>query len=184
MKGIVAILLAFSSTIAWAVPVTWTLDSVLLEESEYPSGDLAYRTLTGSFVYDADTNTYSEILIKSEAGSYLWFGNIYSEDARTRWSAPIESPTDSGVILNAYTDCFDLFCETSLSLSYGSALTNVGGTIVLSGQEDHVEFGLGVGGSRYIVSGSLVGTVVPIPAAIWLFVSALAVFGWRRKARI
>jgi hypothetical protein len=53
-------LLAASAT-AWAVPVTWYLSNVVTTTG---------KKITGSFVYDADTNTYSAINLASGPNTY------------------------------------------------------------------------------------------------------------------
>lgn len=162
---------------AQAAPVTWNFDSVVVEQLQPV---VAHANLTGSFTYDADTNVYSDILIQSGLGPY--FGTTYTESAYTSWKASaIESPSSNGVIFNVYAsglDCPD-YCDYSLTLSFGSALTNSGGAISLGGNEVLAGPTWGLLGERYIISGSV--SAVPVPAAVWLFASALAGLGWLKR---
>lgn len=59
------------STAAFAAPVTWTLNNVKT---------VGGVTVTGSFVYDADTNTYSNIDLTASNGK--------------RFTAMLRSPSD------------------------------------------------------------------------------------------
>ena len=52
MKAILCGILVVSSLIAEAVPLRWTLDGVIFRDG---------GTANGSFVYDADTNIFSDI---------------------------------------------------------------------------------------------------------------------------
>lgn len=78
-------------------------------------------------------------------------------------------------------------CSRTLQLEFDGPLTNTGGTVGISGSESAYAWSqfLGFGGDnpdRIIISGSLVATtVVPIPAAVWLFASALFGLGWVRR---
>lgn len=53
------------ASVAHAVPVTWTLSNVLFS-NDGPSG----VTASGSFKYDADTNTFSDISVTTTQGSF------------------------------------------------------------------------------------------------------------------
>jgi hypothetical protein len=55
---IIAVVASFFATVAVATPVVWTVNGTLA------SG----KVITGSFTYDADTNTYSAINISSTGG--------------------------------------------------------------------------------------------------------------------
>lgn len=76
------------------------------------------------------------------------------------------------------------YCDRYLRLDFDSPLTNAGGVINLSGEE-FVDWTDGVNyasNTRSIVSGTLVGSAaVPIPAAAWLFGSALVGLGFLRR---
>jgi hypothetical protein len=69
--------------------------------------------------------------------------------------------------------------ESYLSLKFGSSLTNVGGVISISSGSVYVpDPGYGL-----ILDPGATVSAVPVPAAVWLFGSALAGLGWfRRKA--
>jgi hypothetical protein len=88
-----------------------------------------------------------------------------------------------------FEDICSFYCVSQdLNLTFAQPLTNAGGVIDLSGYETatirDTSYNFLAEGTRTIVSGRIVGSsVVPIPAAVWLFGSALAGLGWfRRKA--
>ncbi|HEX3666919.1 MAG TPA: PEP-CTERM sorting domain-containing protein [Rhizomicrobium sp.] len=84
--------------------VTWTLQSVTLQDG---------GTITGSFIYDANTNTYSAINITT-TGLYLSaFDN-----------SDLKASTVSGLVLENGTFV--------LQLNAVSAFTNAGGTILIN----------------------------------------------------
>lgn len=176
---IFTILLAFACSVQ-AAPVTWHLNGVVLEQQQ-PDSTFELTSLTGSFDYDADTNMYSDVFIQSEYG-YYFVGTTYTENAGTlnKLSA-VESPSSGGVIFNVGAPQLDCpgYCDYVLILSFGSALTNSGGTVSLDGQEAlDGGPGWGIFTDRDIISGSV--STVPVPAAFWLFASALAGLGWTR----
>jgi len=92
-------------------------------------------------------------------------------------------------------DCFtgagsELY-SFSLVMHFAASLTNAGGTISLlptgnnAGNYDGFGWYLSgsqplLGGTGY-VGGSVVASVVPVPAAFWLFGSALVGLGWLRR---
>jgi len=71
-----------------------------------------------------------------------------------------------------------------IELSFASALTSAGGEVLLDwGKYQAADIYPGPCQliCAEIVSGSVVASVVPIPAAVWLFGSALAGLGWLRR---
>jgi len=101
---------------AQATPITWTLQNVSANGSMQPSdsyGDGAnYYTVSGSFVYDADTNTYSSVGI----------------------STPFAYYSDVDLLLSFFQDNKHLKLvdgTESLVLSFENSMTNAGGKIAL-----------------------------------------------------
>ena len=182
MKKLLGLVLLLGASTSWSAPVTWTLDGVVLA-NQLPDSSYEYSNLTGSFAYDADTNAFSDISIHSEPGNYFGGATDYTDDAYTAWKpSAIESPSSTSVIFNAFSQaaalCPDI-CDMVLTLNFAVALTNAGGNIALSGNEAIVGQSWGLVTSRGIVSGSI--NAVPVPAAVWLFGSALAGLGWMRR---
>ena len=168
--------------VANAAPVTWTFsDVVMTTDSGVDCSfgpcppDLA--ALNGSFVYDADTGMYSDVVIFSDAMPFI--GN------HTYFASSLYSSDSSGLLFwkdTAFAGHYVLY------LSFGSALSNAGGTVALSGYETSNPPGeltsppSGFAYRRNIVDATLTGVpVVPIPAAVWLFGSALFGLGWLKR---
>ena len=196
-----AICLLLFSFAAHAIPVRWELPPAVAGTGTGTGTGIAainesYNllrldfTLEGSFVYDADTNVYSDIKIKPSGSSFIYTQTdcYYSCSDQAGLSFGFVGPraVDSG-----------LRAESHFRLLFDGPLTNAGGAVSLMGGSSLS------GGSKYRICDSLegcggladhygpmimqggatiVGTVVPIPAAVWLFGSALAALGfsWRR----
>jgi hypothetical protein len=185
---IALILLLLTNGLAWAVPVQWTLEDVTFAEELYDgfvgTGEFIYGgAATGSFVYDADTNTYSDIAITTEAGTNLWFNSRTYDGEGTSWIyPPIDGASSDGLLLTEESGLLAAGDRT-LILAFSSSLTNAGGTIALATYPESSErFDAGAFLSyRQIVSGSVSSSVVPLPAAVWLFGSALVGLGYLRR---
>jgi len=162
---------------ALAAPVTWTLTDVVFADG---------GTVTGSFVYDADTDAFSAVSISSpslpppegEVKDPILFGGLWNDCASY-------TPLVAG---RFGLQCAAPTAGSSLRLVFDTALGNEGGTLALqptSGPRGSMEvYTTGEGTIRAITGGSLVGSsVVPIPAAAWLFGSALAGLGFTRRRR-
>lgn len=164
---IVSIICMLAMPAANANLVQWTLQNV-----SFVGGG----TATGSFVYDADTDTYSDISITTSSGSigggsYMWPWDSLSQATQlVIWTYDPSSPPA------------DLTGELYLSLTFFDALTNAGGTVNLD-EINNFEYicntascsGSGSKTFRDIVypGGSVVSTSVPVPAAVLLFGSGL-----------
>lgn len=97
--------------------------------------------------------------------------------------SPFGSPNANGLVI--VTDFgVDLTDTPGMSLIYASALTNSGGNISLTGfvEASCVDFDCNAPANpqRDIIGGSV--NAVPVPAAVWLFASALAGLGWLRRS--
>jgi hypothetical protein len=158
---------AFATSTQAAV-VTWTLEDVTFSEGS---------EVTGTFDYDADINAYSNWYLQTQTGFITGFnynpGNSAYEDS---YSKHLEIYS-----LYGYPDI-----DRVILLQFASSLTNGGGTIEVnetrpycyptsgSCEVDWVEYN-----GRHVTGGRV--SAVPIPAAVWLFGSALAGLGWFRR---
>ena len=168
MKKLIGLILLFGWGTAWAIPVTWTLDNVVFDD-----GGEAY----GSFIYDADTGDFSSIDIITTLGSDLP-GTQY-----TSWSWQ----SDAESLLIGEYDYGDYPAgKPAFGIGISSAMTNAGGYLSIVGTEGYCADGsssylMGNPNLRSLVSGNI--TAVPIPAAFWLFISALVAI-WSRRHKI
>ncbi len=157
-----------------AVPILWTISGASFDDG---------GTLTGSFVYDADTDTYSSISITTTSGTE--FGGASYSDANFDVGGSTTLDLDSDDWPNAVD-------ESSLSLVFFDFLTNAGGAVAFEVDGFTVEvwcinvpdcLGAGDRGQRDLVSGTVTGTAVPLPAPIWMLAPAGALLAWRRRSR-
>lgn len=158
-----ALLAAGVSPTAHAVAVTWVLQDVVFDDG---------GTAFGSFVYDADTNTFSAIDVTTTdggalGGSHYQFANFEAGllDADSVLLVAAANP-------GAGTPAFNMNLD--------QAMTNAGGTINLAMAPPPLAFESTCLTSlcdsffnidRVIVSGTI--TAVPLPAAAWLMGCAL-----------
>ncbi len=104
---------------ASATPVIWTLHGVTFTDG---------GTASGSFIYDSDTNTYSSVNITTTPGTVILTG------ATLLYVSPGFAPSNSGV-LTAASNAADLTGTRAFALYFSSNLSNVGGSVSLSGEE-------------------------------------------------
>jgi hypothetical protein len=172
MRCALGVILLMVVGAANAVPVTWTFN-----DFEFDDGGVA----TGSFVYDADTNTYSDISVTTTTGStldgvhhaYLWSEVVSDSD---------------GMVFIGNGDHWDgeifVYEEYLILIALSGDMTNSGGSLSLQ-SHSHETTCAGFCSippeppKRYLISGSI--SAVPIPAAVWLFGSGLGILGWFRR---
>lgn len=135
-----------------AVPVTWTLDGVILSDG---------GTASGSFVYDADTDTYSGTNIVSTSGSSL-MGNSYAFVNPGNADA-----TKLGLVSSSGPDFIG---DQTIFLIFSSTLTNLGGTTGIStlleatcGNSNCEALGAPI---RTLASGSIIGALAAKPTSV------------------
>lgn len=166
-----ALVAALSCGVALATPVTWTLTGVTFSDG---------ASATGSFKYDASTNTYSDWSIAVGAGTMSAFTYDTSDSMLMTWYNA--DATGVGIWSNSPT--------RYINLNFASALTNAGGTVSLSALSLGPLYGSSLdswecgncAGLRYISGGSLVGLrTVPEPASLLLVGAALLATGLARQ---
>ena len=143
-----------------AIPVTWTLNNVLFDD-----GGTAY----GSFTYDADINLYSNIDVTTTAGSTASGGHY---DV-CHFFYCVASGSETLAVFGLSTDDYAWF-----GITLAGPLSNSGGNVQI--QTGPCQTSCEYPG-RDVISGSV--SAVPVPAAVWLFGSALAGLGWMRHKR-
>ena len=175
---------------AFAAPVQWTFQDVYFDDG---------TQITGGFIFDAD-------LLPADEGQFV-ASSTPLPPSPAFFDASINTDNGEGPLFDtlgwqAFTSIPDSSDElqvvlgadvihgsgywgtTTLYLDFASPLTNAGGVVDVTGYQYVWLWNVpGAEQTRAIVSGTLVGTVVPIPAAVWLFGSALAGLGlWRRRS--
>ena len=179
MRALCALFLYLQISVTWAAPVHWEFTDVT-----YGVLDASYGfpvpgdpwppepgLVSGSFIFDADTGLFSDVSVTTPWQTYA---------------------VDGPVTLECWEYSIEAFCigyPTMLLVHTDAPLTNAGGVVDLVFPD--ISWGLGSGsgeifcdyeeGCRYGISssrysgigGTLVGTVVPVPAAFWLFLSAI-----------
>lgn len=165
-------LVAIASVDANAAPIRWVLQDVLFDDG---------GTAFGSFVYDADSNTFSAIDVTTTDGAVLP-GSFYEF---ANFEAGLLD-ADSVLLVAAANPVAG---TPAFNMNLDAAMTNAGGTIALAMAPPPLAFESTCLISnctqffsidRVIVSGSI--TTIPLPAAAWLFGSALGLVGWRSQA--
>jgi len=182
MRSVVAVIILFVTGSVQAAPITWTLNNVVFDDG---------ATVTGSFVYDQDTNLYSEMSI-TVAGGYMFdpYGFPLAADPFT-WAEVQLSPDSSSTnetrflvrdSIRSGGSCQN-YCTRQFRFVFDTALTNVGGTAnLLLGAQSYERLTTSSSSRRRdIVSGTI--SAVPVPAAVWLFASALGGLGWMRRRK-
>jgi len=161
VKSALALALALSGLSTFALPaaadeVTWDLSGITLNNGV---------AVTGSFVYDADTNTYSSINLATADGY------TYTVDYTSNASA-----------LFADTGAANLTNTPLLAMIFDDPLTDAGGTIDIDIAEeekcDNADCSTATSGP-YTYSGEIVAQAssVPEPATIPLVLTGLLVSG-------
>jgi len=161
--------LIFFSSVAQAASITWTINGPIT----IVTGDLR-AVITGSFDFDADTNSFSNVSLSLVDDSFP--GTIY--DISNAWSAVTAGSDSSSIATNATAPAGSYWDSSNIDLFLFAPLTNAGGNIITSAS-------VFVDGTKRPGVGYGSISAVPVPTAVWLFGSALAGLGWfgRRQAR-
>lgn len=121
-NGVGKIALVVSSVVfaaaAHAVPIKWTLNSVTFDDDGAASG---------SFVYEADTNTFSQIQVTTSAGR-AGTAESFSKVCTSSTDCFFESSAGAAGFMSGATSG-DLTNSKVFYLAFQSALTDAGGEI-------------------------------------------------------
>jgi hypothetical protein len=174
MKNLMAMMALLVSAITNAAPVTWTLNNYVFDDG---------GTASGSFVMDSVSKEITAANIVTTSGS-AFVGESYSAiDAE--YGVIITAPPS---FMQFYTDNLPgRVNETVFVLELGAGFDASGGTYSTKAGEYRCNHDLYCPSDNVLLrsiqplSGSI--TSVPIPAAVWLFGSALGGLGWMRRRR-
>jgi hypothetical protein len=159
MRFLFLVLVIFSIS-AQAAPVTWAVNNANFDDG---------GALTGQFDYDDVTDEYSNVSLNVSAGTLFdsaYYNLVFTGDATEAWFP------ESGYIPGPLT--------RTLVLEFSQALSSAGGSVDLMGTDGYP--GDFETTPRVLLAGATL-SAVPIPAAVWLFGSALAGLGWMRRKR-
>lgn len=160
---------------ASAAPVTWYLQDFVFGDG---------GTASGSFVFDASTGSYSDIMITTTDGTTR-SGEVYG--------AP--NPSSSGnatVMIALTTGAGDLTGVPQLAIEWSAALTDLGGIVAADIAGFTFEAQCAVancasvqGPIRFLSSGFITSDLsqIPAPAALPLFLAGVAGLGAARRRK-
>ena len=168
---VVAICLSVTAGQAKANVVTWTLDNVLFTDG---------GTATGSYDYDAATETFSSINIITSGGTGYGANYVASgPSSNSSLLAALPRPLMAGSL--------------ELYLILQAAMTDAGGVIGIDTESVEGTCGNDCGyliSPRFVESGQVTAVLslpeVPLPSALPLFATGLVasgLLGWRRKRK-
>lgn len=181
--GALALTAGGFASAAHAALVQWTLTNVTFVDG---------GTASGTYVFDAETNTFSRISIATTGTEGVPAASFSNTCDGTNCAAP--SPLPAQFIFFAPADTSDMTGKQVLALDLQSAMTDAGGTIAIN--PPNVEPAVTValrrkafstvcpdaqcplpGPMRFIASGDVVGRAFVAPAAVATPVPALAPWG-------
>ncbi|HSN01058.1 MAG TPA: hypothetical protein VLS52_08635 [Rudaea sp.] len=135
---------------AFAFPVTWTLSGATFNDG---------GTATGSFVYDADTNTLSSWSVSVAGGNTATFPAITYDNISDSSTVSGQGATLTGVMLCSGGTCSGSVRQ--LRMPAVSPLTNAGGTIAIDTANLYQGECFNCSPYRSFTAGNLVGTAAP-----------------------
>ncbi len=166
MKHCICVSLLLMCGSAFAVPVKWTLNNGLMDDG---------GVVSGSFVYDADTGEFSSVALSSTAGSSL-DGADYVVGHNKQFG-PAGGYFDFGATPGEY--------GPALTIAVYGILTNEPKVFSLDVTEGLCAYDEGCSRGTYSRSlsgpATLTGQTVPLPSAVWLFISGLGLLVRARR---
>ena len=125
-------------------------------------------TASGSFVYDAATNTYSSVNVTTTAGT-IRSGSTYN------FVSNGVTPSSAAVLVATVVASSNATGTPAFFMGFGTALTGTGGSVLIGGQEANCSNATctgPTGPTRFTATGSVIGGAVPttVPTlSSWMF---------------
>ena len=169
-----SVMFVLLSGMASAGPVTWSLINTTFDDG---------GTASGTFVFNADTNTILNWNLSTTSGSVFGPFQYLPIDS----SAGVFNGVFSFWSNQTFPDCCGFLQSRYLSLSFASPLTNSGGTVALTPGHYGVFGGdecLNCNPFRLITTGSVTapGLGIPEPGVLYLsLLGGLALAGLRER---
>lgn len=180
-KSLFALSLIAIGGLAHASPILWTLSGVTMVDG---------ATAAGSFVYDADSNVFSQINVTTAGGSIFAGAHYIGQPPVPGLNLP------DRLILVTSAVPINFLGTPALALYPSVVLTNAGGVVGLLGgiRSNSLETTCGVLWSamdcdapgpvqRFFTSGQLTASAVPEPTSFCLTALGVFVTCWVRRAR-
>lgn len=168
------------ASMAYGAPVTWTLNNVTFKDTFSSTQPAPPFTLTGSFIYDAVTNTlgaYSMQLITSAS-----FAGIQGFSSSCPVGGCVVSTSPSQISL--LNDLHSGFFADRISFFFTPALSDAGGTSILLGSS--LVDSLAISGSRLALldSGTVTAAAVPEPETYAMLLAGLGLLAVAARRRL
>jgi len=172
IKRLLAFIFLTMSFGANAAMLSWTIQDAVLTDGQ---------TVTGGFNFNSNTSTYSSIAI-SNSGTLEFPASTYDRVQASRL------PCAGSASFCVFNDSDPVLDDVMLILTLSENMTNLGGTIDINTL--FPAFALCTDANCfandtqevYFSQGTVTTNVVPLPAAAWLFGSALlGLIGYSRR---
>jgi hypothetical protein len=123
----------------FADPLQWDLSTLTFSATSFPAGMVSTGTVTGSFTYDADTNSFTtwNIELSGFLGTGIPVSGLLLTPADTMLATTgfcLSCPRGSFALFESPNPLFNF---SALALSFTQPLTDAGGTVPVDGSTNN-----------------------------------------------